>query len=384
MHGCLAGRQQEACENVYFGRILRGTEAYSTKKLGAIGADLAAAAAFFDEPWSKVSPSLTEPDQAWLLTDAAFSLRALGRSTEALQPTRAGLELYVRQEFWRGAAIVASNLSELELTQGQLAESVADARVSVQHADRSGDTGQRMSKRTTVADALHQSGQRPEAGELFAETERMQKVIEPEHELLYSLQGFQYCDWLLAPTEREAWRAYKSRRSGAHPPEGAEEFTAIEARARYGMKIAIRNNWLLDIAVDHLTLARVGLIRAILSMGLPQPRLDLPDVAAAVNGLRSAGQSDYLPHALLAAAWYHAVRGENELARKRLDEAWQIAERGPMPLHMADVHLHRARLFRDKAELAKAADLIRKLGYGRGTMNSATPNPLPCRGDIAN
>jgi hypothetical protein len=52
-------------------------------------------------------------------------------------------------------------------------------------------------------------------------------------------------------------------------------------------------------------------------------------------------------------------------ARRCLAEAQQIAERGPMPLYLADVHLYRARLFRDKAELAKAAQLIRDLGYGR-------------------
>ena len=28
-----------------------------------------------------------------------------------------------------------------------------------------------------------------------------------------------------------------------------------------------------------------------------------------------------------------------------LDEAWEIAERGPMPLFLADIHLYRARLF---------------------------------------
>ena len=28
-----------------------------------------------------------------------------------------------------------------------------------------------------------------------------------------------------------------------------------------------------------------------------------------------------------------------------LDEAWDIAERGPVRLHMADIHLRRARLF---------------------------------------
>ncbi len=45
--------------------------------------------------------------------------------------------------------------------------------------------------------------------------------------------------------------------------------------------------------------------------------------------------------------------------------AWQIGARGLMKLHMADTHLHRARLFRDKSELAKARALIEECGYGR-------------------
>ena len=124
-------------------------------------------------------------------------------------------------------------------------------------------------------------------------------------------------------------------------------------------------NFLLDIALDHLTLARVGLIRAILTHPLPQPTLDLPHVAAAVNGLRDAGQLDYLPKGLLTAALYHFVRGDAASARTALAQAQQIAERGPMPLYLADVHLHRARLFRDRAELARARDLIQHHGYGR-------------------
>jgi hypothetical protein len=40
VHGCLAGRQQEACDQVYVNRILRGMESdgfYSTNKLGRSG-----------------------------------------------------------------------------------------------------------------------------------------------------------------------------------------------------------------------------------------------------------------------------------------------------------------------------------------------------------
>ena len=73
------------------GRIFaeRGDEAtYSTKKLGALGSDLGAIASFFDSPWSRLSSNLSEPGQAWLLNEAAFSLRALGRLTEAREPMR--------------------------------------------------------------------------------------------------------------------------------------------------------------------------------------------------------------------------------------------------------------------------------------------------------
>lgn len=34
-----------------------------------------------------------------------------------------------------------------------------------------------------------------------------------------------------------------------------------------------------------------------------------------------------------------------ESAKADLDEAWEIAERGPMPLFLTDIHLYRARLF---------------------------------------
>jgi hypothetical protein len=59
-----------------------------------------------------------------------------------------------------------------------------------------------------------------------------------------------------------------------------------------------------------------------------------------------------------------------------LDEAWEIAERGPMPLVLADILLYRSRLFFTEktypwenssatADLAEARRLIEKHGYGR-------------------
>jgi hypothetical protein len=375
VHGCLAGRHQEACYQVYVDRILRGAGTtdgfYSTRKLGAIGANLAAVAVFFDEPWGRISTNIAGPGLAWLLNAAAFYLHALGRLTEALQPMRADVEIEVQQKNWKGAARVASNLSELEVTLGRLTEAVADARQSIGHADGSGDAFVRILSRGMAADALHRSGRGAEGGDLFTEAERIQREFQPQFHLLYSLPGFQYCDWRLAPAERAAWQAilrgtgFQSVKD-EHGEDGPATICAeVELRGNKMFDWRDSNHPILDIALDHLTLARVGLIRAILSHPLPLPTLERPHVADAINGVRNAGLLHCLTNGLLTAALYHFVRGDDTAARAALDEAQEIAERGPMPLYLADIHLHPARLFRDRAELAKARDLIQKHGYGR-------------------
>ncbi|MCP4662170.1 MAG: hypothetical protein GY856_42750, partial [bacterium] len=55
VHGCRAGRQQEAFDEVYRRRIQRGDEFFSTKKLGAMGSELTALSGFFDRPWDQPS-----------------------------------------------------------------------------------------------------------------------------------------------------------------------------------------------------------------------------------------------------------------------------------------------------------------------------------------
>jgi hypothetical protein len=328
-------------------------------------------AAFFGEPWSRVSLKLGERDQAWLLSMAAIDLRALGRLTEALQPMRASVDMAVQRKDWKNAAISASNLSELEVTLARLPDAVADAQKSVEYADKSRDPFQWMARRASAAAAMHASGRVAEAGDLLNEAERKQKEMRPESDVLSSLGGFWYCDWLLAPPERAAWLAVIRAADCQDEAEKAGENDSttlcadVERRAKSAHRVAIRNHWLRDVALAQLTLARVGLIREILAQPLPQPTLELSHLAAAVNGVRAAGRTDLLPAGLLTAALYHFARGDEASARIALDQAQQIAERGPMPLYLADVHLHRARLFRDRSELAKARALIEKHGYWR-------------------
>ena len=413
-HGCQAGLHQEACDEVYRDRILRGTGSggnYSTFKLGAIGADLGAVACFFEEPWKRLAPALSEAAQAWLLNEAAFRLRALGRLSEAVEPMRAGLQMRIQQKVWRSAAVIAGNLSELKLTLGEVAAAVADAEQSVDLADRSGDAFLRMAFRTTLADALHQSGRRPDARERFREAEAMQAERQAEYPLLYSVQSFQYCDLLLADAERAAWLCgagfqpamerkqdacpterkqdactttrspapsqrvgEKAKAETANPTQACRE---VEERAAKTLAWAEQHLGLLDVALDHLTLGRSGLYRAMLepvaglaraqarSLATSATEGASEHLAAALAGLRASGSQHHLPRGLLSRSWLRFIEGDPDAARADLDEAWEIAERGSMGLHMADVLLYRGRLFQDPADLAQARGLIEQCGYWR-------------------
>lgn len=324
------------------------------------------------------------------------------------------------------------------MTLGEVAEASGDAEQSVTCADRSGDAFQRMVNRTTHADALHQAGRRAEAETRFREAEQMQQERQPAYSLLYSVRGFKYCDLLLAAPERAAWqiclgsagvppaafgvspKASAAQDQSAGTPTGSdrdgrapliESCRAVSQRAAQTLKIAERNNWLLDIALDHLTLGRAALYAAILQSFRRGELREPPSSAeksgargtrpsdfevarreldAAVAGLRRAGTTHHIPRGLLSRAWLRYLTGARtgpESAQAHLDEAWEIAERGPMRLFLADILLYRARLFGGvwkvisnqgsvnsdqkypwgsaAADLAAAEQLIRKCGYHR-------------------
>ena len=400
-HGCLAGRYNLALHNVYRDRILRGTGSsgfYSSKKLGAFGAELGAMAAFFQVPWSRPYGTLSVPDQAWLFNQAALRLQALGRLSEALDPAREGMQRRVETDSWHQAAISAGNLSVLEVTLGLLVDGVLDGRRGIKAAEQAGDAFLKMGSRAIAADALHQAGRRTEAQELFVEAEGIQARRESRRPLLYSIAGFFYADLLQSPAERVAWQAATKIASGLTAtsnnalawnsagifPSALVVGQALAAcdestrRAAHSLKVVTSEKWLLDIAHDHLLKARAALYRALLTSATPNT---LPTaIAIALSKLRDANTLNHLPTALLTAAFYAAtLGGEPEEAKRYLNEAQLIAERGPMPLYLADVHLHRARLFgalkargtmdypweSPEHDLKEARRLIEKHGYWR-------------------
>ena len=348
-HGCRAGRHQEAYDEVYRERIRRRNEFFSTKKLGAFGADLAALSSFFDPPWLKPVDGITEDGKGFVLNATGFCLRALGRLAEAAQPLQAALEARIAQEDWKNAAISAENLSELYLTTGDLAQALRFAKRGVEFADKSREWIEQRDNLTTLADALHQAGRLEEAEDLFRQAEAMQEERQPQFPLLYSLQGYQYCDLLL----------------------GRGKASEVLRRAKQTLEWANQQGSLLDIALDHLSLGRAHLLQAQRegTEGFTQAATHLN---RAVDGLRRAGTQHHIPRGLLARAALHRAQGQFARAQRDLEEALTIATRGGMRLHEADCHLESARLHLARGEkaqaresLSKARAMVEETGYHR-------------------
>jgi tetratricopeptide (TPR) repeat protein len=282
---------------------------------------------------------LSEDAKAYVLNEAGSGLRALGRLAEAAQPMQAALEARIAQKNWKNAARNASNLSELELTIGDVTQALAYARQSVELADRSGDWEVQMPNRTTLADALHQAGSFGEAEAAFRKAEEMQKQRQPQFPILYSLWGFRYCDLLLSQGKYA-----EVQRRASQTLEWAKQYLQ-------------HGGSLLWIALDNLSSGCAHTLHPPLSAQRTGEGRGGGDAATyldrAVDGLRQAEHQEFIMRGLLARAAFHRITGMLDKAQRDLDEAFSIATRGGMRLFEADCHLEYARWYLAMASAAR-------------------------------
>jgi len=255
----------------------------------------------------------------------------------------------VNREYWEGAATIASNLSDLMLTLGEVNEAVMYGGWSVTHADRTDDWQVKMMFRTTHADALHQSGRLEEAEVLFREAEAMQRERQPEYSFLYSLLGYRFCDLLLG---RAAYQEVMER----------VEKTIEWAKQYFG---------LLDVALDNLTHGRAWMMQAE-KEGTGDFSRAFDYLDRAVEGLRESGDQDMLALALIKRAACSRLQSLFPRAWEDINEAKEIAELGDMKLHLVDYHLEAGRVCsaENKSDEANehfktAKKMIEETGYHR-------------------
>jgi tetratricopeptide (TPR) repeat protein len=204
------------------------------------------------------------------------------------------------------------NVSEVQLLLGNIKEAIRAARMAVDLADQSESKFQRIRKRTSLANSLHQAGDNSEADRVFSEAEEMEAEYYPDFPLLDSVSGFYYCEFLLDQGKHEE----------------------VQRRGLHCLKIGEDARDPVSIGLAHLTLAATH----------PSGSLEaLHEANQAIEHLRDAGAINHLPRALLA-------RGR----MRDMDEVFRTAANSHMQLFLADYHLLSCRRLIAAHNLAEA------------------------------
>ena len=352
-HGCLVGKYQQVVYDVYVERILRwedkakGTlKYYSLNQLGAYIQELTALTNFFSEGWSQlVHIDLSENDQIWLLSQISFCLMSTGQLKNAIEPRSIGLHMEEAKADWHNASRSAENLTDLFLALGRLTEAEQAAQQVIAYAEKSGKLFEQLTSYARLGRVFHYQNQLTAAKNAFVKAEQLLQQYRPDLPQLYSVYGFYYCTFLL------------------HQATNTNAIKAVLQRGEYELEISLQNNWLLDIALDQLTIAR-----AYDKLGNKEQANTYFDQA--VTASRKAGMIMFLPQFLLDRAAFHIQQNNFPEADNDLEEAWDIIERCEMKLYEVDYHLiqcHYCQLKhqRDQAKIhhQQAAHLIDTTGY---------------------
>ena len=378
-HGCHAGCHQAAFDLVLYPRIHRGTQFYSTDVLSAIHTELATISLFIGDARCAPVDGMTAAAQGWLFNELGFGQLAVLRLADASVSIQKALDIAGRERDYHEMSRRAANLYLIRMATGELDLALKAA----QEIERAGRLG---------TDSVFADGGAIAATAVFAcrgeecDVETILRAVESRRSELEV--SFFYATALLAQAERLTWQ------HTLHAPDVSSPFVSRPARSL----ARLRCEQVIHIAeagccrfgadgskfpygIEHLNLALGKFFLHAARNDQPIPRAELLHLvqlaSAATTILREANRSHYLPYGLLTRAWLRAIldlRTGPDSAQADLDEAHEIALRGPMPLHLADIHLHRARLFHREAaypwsspgaDLAEARRLIVKHHYLR-------------------
>ena len=316
-HGCSIDLHQQVLEEVYGPRIHRDIEEvhYLFHKLGAFSDGLANFSHFFTRTWDQPSERLGDY-KALMLSWASFSLRGLGRLSDSVDTMRASINLFVAQGEWRHATIDANNLSEMQLTFGELQEALVSSSIGIGYSDKSENMFSQTIILATHADILHQLGRDLDSAKFFEKAQNIQKKWQPKHPLLYSFRGYKYCSFLISKNKTE--EAYE--------------------HAKQVFK------WANDSGRDILSEVFSQLIIGTVYSKNCEYKKAQSWLQEAMNGLQKSGQIQYFPLGLFEIASLHRFSLEFSDAYQSLREAYEIIEPSDMHLHLTDYHLEMARL----------------------------------------
>lgn len=389
-HGCKARLYKDAWYVTYYDRILKGENYYTQNKLGASSTDLSVLQYFFEKPFSKIVSNQIAALEHAVYGQAGFCLKAIGRYKESENPIKSwneittGLINIVKNENEKlqvtlAACNSASALSSVKLILGEIDESIKTAKDAIDLSARLKNTNFYKDRHNALAHAYHYNGNYELAEKTYTKS---LKNIPKNIKHLPALAGFYHCIFILDATEKLILKNFTNFKSNAPIEIQKKEIDLINSnlkKVHYKVSYALKNEiTLTTIAADNLMVIILNLYEILLKAYSKESYfIDWDHINETISKLHQCGEMDQTPLGLIIRSAYYAINNQytgEYSAQSDLDEAWEIAVRGPMRLFMADIHLNRARLFygeekypweSPKKDIQEARKLIEECNYWR-------------------
>ncbi len=325
VHGCKAGKQKEAINDIYIKRMMRGNNSFAYRSLGAVSPLLSALSHFFEPPdWSRYTGPDDDDLYGFVLNQVSAFLRALDRTDDAEQVLVSAIQFEESRSEWFGAGSNIIFLYELLYLSGRLSEALEASQklIGLTKLYKS-EANRRLHETLSYfqqAGISHARGQFEQAERQFGEAEQIWKKLYPEDPYLSGYGGFLYNSLLID----QGQSSVALKRAYALLPE------------------AVQTHVPMNIGLYKLCIARA---RALEVNYLE----DIPEFDESVAEIRQSGEHPLLLHALLARAYFKYRREPEKIdsVLNDLAEVIEISERAGYLLFYCDARLRRARVLLD-------------------------------------
>ncbi len=351
VHHACAVRAYDEAYRIHQERINQSDRFVIIHELGAYETGLVLMQEFFPDKNISKDPLVSDlGDRSWILNEVGLCLMSLGRLAEAVPFYKRAIALYLKMEDWKNASIGYSNLADLYVLLGELADSAISAREGLTLARRAADKRMERDSIEIRAWTTHLLGNIKSAIETFKKAESLEREIDPDEKYLYSLRGIQHADQL----RRIGDTNYARRITKANLEGWVRDY-----------------KWPKDNSQCHRVLGDLDADAG--DHGKAKEHYD-----EALRIARSITRRDVLIEAMVARGrWYAGYIQDAPAAFNDLDEALNYAVDGGYRIHEADIrnalawaHIADDNPSAGKPEAERAKQMSEKMGYYWGQVDA--------------
>ena len=316
-HCCKSRNYNEALK-IYKNRICQKDRKILRNKFGALSTNIGLLQSFIKNKQIIPNWKISIKNKIFIFCELGIDLRMIGRLEEADYAFTYAKELSDKAKIYNYSVNINRHLSQLYLSMGEINKAINFAKNSVNLSSKKNVSKyEKISSLCTLGDTLHHSGEYSEARKVFLEAERLQKLSNSKYQILNSLAGYRYCDYLLTNNEFDRVISIYKKINKWKP----------QLKLGVGKGLAL------------LFYGRALMLKNRDSNNKNDYYFESKIISDAIDCFRNSGYQDYLCRALIARSVLRRLNKDFNSIDTDITEIKETAARNNLKLQMIDLNM---------------------------------------------